>query len=148
MSRVMLIAGGSISVAALACVACLDRSAEHVSGTMGHVNPIGEVSILEASSVDVEAIATLADVRRHDYQRAQPQFWRAADGALAQHTPFLASLVADPAVISLVARRSDRLLGYLFASVMDAPPVYAPGGPTGFIDDFVVGSPSDWETVG
>lgn len=49
--------------------------------------------------------------------------------------------------MSLVAY-SETLTGYLLASVVEAPPVYDPGGLTGMVDDFAVARPELWRTVG
>ena len=38
--------------------------------------------------------------------------------------------------------------GFLIASVVNAPPVYAPGGPVCMIDDFAVNPRSEWQTIG
>jgi hypothetical protein len=105
-------------------------------------------TITDASLNDVAEIADLAEQRRRDYESAQPQFWRVAADATEQHTPFIARLVEDPSVVSLVARDGERFAGYLFANLVEAPPVLAPGGPSGFIDDFSVALPTDWPVVG
>ncbi len=42
----------------------------------------------------------------------------------------------------------DEVTGYLFATIVSAPPVYDPGGPTGLIDDFSVTSSEHWASVG
>lgn len=89
----------------------------------------------------------------------QPQFWREAPDALERHRSFLASQVADPDVIVLVAFAPSgsaptaaeglgRVDGFVIATVTGAPPVYDPGGPTGLIDDFTVSDPNLWTTVG
>ncbi len=105
--------------------------------------------ISDATDSDVEAIAALAETRRVDYERAQPQFWRRSVDAVEVHRPWLAEMVRDPDVVSLVALDGDRgLAGYAFGTVVAAPPVYAPGGPTGLIDDFQVADTGEWSTLG
>jgi GNAT superfamily N-acetyltransferase len=105
-------------------------------------------SVVAAAATDVEDIASLAAARRQEYEQAQPQFWKAAPDAAEQHTPFLASLIGNDQVVALVARNGDRLLGFVFGSLVASPPVYAPGGPSGFIDDFAVADTADWSSVG
>ena len=105
--------------------------------------------IREARANDVQAIADVAEQRRVDYEGAQPQFWRRAANAVDVHGPWLATMVADPDVVSIVATSEDgTLTGYAFGTVVPAPPVYEPGGPTGFIDDFAVVDPERWPDVG
>jgi hypothetical protein len=105
--------------------------------------------IRDATDSDVEAIAVLAETRRVDYEQAQPQFWRRAVDAVEVHRPWLAQMVRDPNVVSLVAVSGDRgLAGYAFGTVVPSPPVYAPGGPTGLIDDFQIADPGDWPVLG
>jgi GNAT superfamily N-acetyltransferase len=104
--------------------------------------------IVDATAADVDSVAALAAARRADYEVAQPRFWRVAGDALEQHRSYLAAQVEDPSVVSLVARSERRLDGFLFATIVQSPPVYDPGGPTGFVDDFAVASPDLWDGVG
>jgi hypothetical protein len=105
--------------------------------------------IRDAEPADLDAIATLADERRVDYERAQPLFWKRADDALTQHRSWLTHLLASDEVISLAAvDAAEELIGFLFATLVPAPPVYAPGGPTGLIDDFAVAASDLWATTG
>jgi hypothetical protein len=105
--------------------------------------------ISDAADADVQAIAALAETRRVDYEQAQPQFWRRAVNAVDVHRPWVAEMVRNPDVVSLVALDGDRrLVGYVFGTVVPSPPVYAPGGPTGLIDDFQIADPGEWATIG
>jgi hypothetical protein len=105
--------------------------------------------IRDATDSDVDVIAALAETRRVDYEQAQPQFWRRAVDAVEVHRPWLAEMVRDPDVVSLVALDGDqRLAGYAFGTVVPSPPVYAPGGPTGLIDDFQIADQGEWATLG
>lgn len=115
---------------------------------MGAMSAPAGFSIVAAAPGDVEDMGSLASARRQQYEQAQPQFWKAAPDAVEQHTLFLASLIGNDQVVSLVARDGDRLLGFVFGSLVASPPVYAPGGPSGFIDDFAVADAADWSTVG
>jgi len=105
--------------------------------------------IRDATSADVDAIAELAEGRRADYEMAHPQFWRRAVDAVEIHRPWLATMVSDADVVSLVASGIDgELAGYAFATVVPSPPVYDPGGTTGLVDDFQLADPDRWSTLG
>ena len=103
--------------------------------------------IRAATAADVAAIAAMAARRRLQYSSYQPVFWAPAPNAEEVHTSYLAALVADEGVISLVSESSGELTGFVIASVGDAPAVYDPGGRTCMIDDFVV-EPGRWNSAG
>jgi GNAT superfamily N-acetyltransferase len=103
--------------------------------------------IRPAIPADVDAIAAMASVRRGQYARYQPAFWAPAPDAEELHKPYLAKLVSDENVISLVAEESGTLTGFVIATIVGAPGVYSPGGQTGQIDDFVV-APGRWGSTG
>ena len=90
----------------------------------------------------------LASIRREQYARYQPVFWRPAVGASDIHGPYLAGLVANDEVIALIAEEAGQLTGFLIATLTGAPPVYDPGGPTCQVDDFAVVTDARWPTTG
>lgn len=96
---------------------------------------------------DVDAIAAMASARRNQYALYQPVFWAPAPNAEELHKPYLAKLVSDDNVISLVAEESGTLTGFIIAMITGAPPVYDPGGRTCQIDDFAV-APGRWDSTG
>ena len=104
--------------------------------------------IRTAAAADVAAMAALASIRREQYARYQPLFWRPAAGALDKHRAYLASLIGDDKVITLVSEESGQLTGFLIATLTGAPPVYDPGGGTCLIDDFVVAPDARWPSTG
>ena len=104
--------------------------------------------IRPAVAGDLDAVLDLADDRRRQYATYQPRFWRPAPDAAARQAPYLAVLIADPAVITLVAVTDAGLVGYAIGQLTAAPPVYEPGGPTCMVDDFAVADPGLWSTVG
>jgi len=108
----------------------------------------GAVTIRAATGQDLEAILVLADARRREYAAYQPVFWRLAADAIAQQRPHLAALIDDEAVITLVAVTDQEVVGFAVGTLVPAPPVYDPGGPTCLVDDFTVADPNDWPTVG
>jgi hypothetical protein len=97
---------------------------------------------------DVAAMTTLATIRREQYSRYQPRFWRPAAAAQDTHRSHLASLVASSEAITLVSDEAGQLTGFLIATLNPAPPVYDPGGLTCLIDDFVVAPATKWLTTG
>lgn len=104
--------------------------------------------IRPAELADLDAILALAAARRQEYAAYQPGFWRPARDAAARQAPYLSGLIADPAVISLVAGTGPVLVGYAVGQLTEAPPVYDPGGATCVVDDFAVADPALWATVG
>lgn len=104
--------------------------------------------IRPAVQADVAAMSTLATVRREQYARYQPLFWRPAVGAQDIHRAYLASLVASDEVITLVSDDTGQVTGFLIATLTPPPPVYDPGGLTCQIDDFVVAPAAKWPTTG
>jgi GNAT superfamily N-acetyltransferase len=100
-----------------------------------------------AVAADVDAMTAMASDRRSRYARYQPVFWRPAANAEQAHRPYLAKLVDDQDVITLVSEESGTVLGFLIATLVGAPAVYDPGGRTCQIDDFVV-APGRWVTTG
>ncbi len=106
------------------------------------------VEVRSAAPGDVDAIVRLAAVRRAEYESYQPVFWRPAADAAARQRPYLAGLIEDPAVITLVAVTGHDVAGFAIVTVGVAPSVYDPGGLTCLVDDFVVADAHDWPTVG
>jgi GNAT superfamily N-acetyltransferase len=101
-----------------------------------------------AARADLAAMTTLASIRREQYARYQPLYWRPAAGAQDKHEPYLARLVASDEVICLVSEEAGQLTGFLIATLTPAPPVYDPGGLTCQIDDFAVVTAARWPTTG
>jgi len=93
-------------------------------------------------------MTALAAIRREQYARYQPLFWRPAVAASDKHHTYLGSLVASDEVITLVSEEAGQLTGFLIATLNPAPPVYDPGGLTCDIDDFVVTPATKWPTTG
>jgi hypothetical protein len=89
----------------------------------------------------------MANARRRQYATYQPVFWAPAPDAEQLHKPYLAKLIDDQDVITLVSESSGALTGFVIASIGDAPRVYDPGGRTCQIDDFVV-EPGRWTSAG
>lgn len=104
--------------------------------------------IRAAVQADVAAMSDLAASRREQYARYQPVFWRPAAGGRDKHRNYLAGLVADSLVITLVSEEDTQVTGFLIATLVSAPPVYDPGGLTCQIDDFTVAHDEKWTATG
>ena len=103
--------------------------------------------IRPANPADVDAIAAMASARRRQYAEYQPVFWAPAPNAEELHKPYLAKLIGEDKVISLVAEDGGIVTGFVIAMIVGAPGVYDPGGATCQIDDFVV-APGRWDSTG
>ena len=97
---------------------------------------------------DLDAVARMCDARRRAYALHQPVFWRPAADAAGAGRAFLAGQLARETTLSAVHETDGAVDGFVMAAIVDAPPVYDPGGRTCAIDDFVVRDPSLWEHVG
>lgn len=106
------------------------------------------MEIRPAAAGDVDAVVLLAGARRVGYASYQPVFWRTAADAEARHRPYLAGLIEDPAVISLVAVAEHAVVGFAIATLAPPPAVYDPGGLTCLVDDLTVADAGDWPTLG
>lgn len=104
--------------------------------------------IRSAEDFDLEEILNLANAKRLEYETYQPVFWRVAADSKAQQRTYIADLIADGTVITLVATSESKLVGFVIGRLVPAPPVYNPGGLTCSVDDFAVEENSLWETVG
>ncbi len=105
-------------------------------------------TIRAATADELEAVLKLAAGRRVQYQTYQPEFWRPSADAVVRQRPYLAELINDEAVITLVAIKDQALVGFVIATLAPAPPVYDPAGLTCMVDDFAVANSNDWPTVG
>ncbi len=104
--------------------------------------------IRDATSADVAAISGLASERRRVYEQYEPRFWRIAKNADEMHPAWIAWLVGEDSVVSLVAEDGDgAFAGFVIATVGPAPPVYDPGGLTATIDDYAVVGDT-WDSTG
>ncbi|PON12587.1 hypothetical protein C2W62_38840 [Candidatus Entotheonella serta] len=104
--------------------------------------------IRPVTAADVPRILELLQQRRETYQHYAPVFWRIAERAVEKHDPFIRGLVDNADVLTIVHESNKRVDGVLIATLIDAPPVYDPGGKVCMIDDYVVESPELWREVG
>jgi GNAT superfamily N-acetyltransferase len=101
-----------------------------------------------ASPEDIARMVELAAQKRTEYESYQPVFWHPADDARIKQKPFFEYLLRQANVIALVHDDAGTIDGFVIASLVPAPPVYNPGGPTCFIDDFTVTDSAQWQDIG
>jgi hypothetical protein len=89
----------------------------------------------------------LTDERRRLYEAYQPTFWRRAPNARPAQAAFFKTLISNRNAIVLVCDDVGVFCGFVIASLIEAPPVYAPGGKICMIDDFAV-IHHDWHEAG
>lgn len=107
------------------------------------------MTIRQVSPDDLNAIVGLSEEKRMQYEPYQPQFWRKAPDSAAKQLAFLQVQLQRENVIALVHERADGLVdGFVIATLVPAPPVYAPGGLTCAIDDYWVAGGHDWQGTG
>jgi hypothetical protein len=107
-----------------------------------------ESAIRKAGPADVPRMVDLSEQKRLQYQSCQPAFWRKAAGSREKQIPHFERVVGSDRTIALVHERAGTIDGFVIATLVDAPPVYDPGGLTCVIDDFVVADPREWEAIG
>ncbi len=97
--------------------------------------------IRDATLDDVPAMLDLAAAKRAEHGGYQPVFWRAAEQAVVMQDLWFQFLLTsdDHHLVVAIDDGGDgmSIVGFLIAQVMDAPPVYDPGGRTCMVDDFV-----------
>lgn len=95
--------------------------------------------VREAMAGDIEAMVELAARRRAAYARQQPVFWREAKEARAVQAAYFESILSGGEAQAFVCEDEERrVVGFAIAEIRRAPPVYDPGGPACFVDDFCV----------
>ena len=108
-----------------------------------------EVVIRRARPEDVEVADAWVEVKRAEYARYSPVFWRPAADARAKHQPFLSFCIEDTGFEALTAEAGGAVVGVALANRRGAPaPFRADPQPTWFVDDFYVADAALWPTVG
>lgn len=107
------------------------------------------IYIRQMSISDVGACVNCSYIKRREYEKAQPQFWKYAGGHAEQsQAKYFEELLSKNEYIMLVAGYENKIVGFIIGKLMNAPDVYDPGGQTLMIDDFCVLNSSDWNRVG
>ena len=107
-----------------------------------------EILVRPASLSDITYMVALSYSKRRAYEKAQPQFWRYAEGAEELQSKWLSELLSRDDYILLVAATENKVLGFIIGQLVKAPEVYNPGGLTLMIDDFCVETAADWSSIG
>jgi GNAT superfamily N-acetyltransferase len=107
----------------------------------------GEGVIRRAEARDVAAMVELSERKRLEYQSYEPRFWRKAADSREKQTPHFERVLSGEQAIAFVHEGQGEVDGFIVGVLVEAPPVYDPGGLTCLVDDFVVDA-QDWDTVG
>jgi hypothetical protein len=110
--------------------------------------PIMILLIRPAIQSDVRVIAGLCEAKRKLYAEWQPRFHKPAEGAKELHMKFLQETLHHEDSIVLVADDRGTVMGAVYGRLIQAPPVYNPGGKVLLVDDFVLADPNSWLTTG
>jgi len=105
------------------------------------------IQIIPATTTDIREMVELSYQKRRDYERAQPQFWKYADGAEKIQEDWFVELLDKDDHIMLVAKSEGVISGFVIGRIIPCPEVYE-AGLTLMIDDFCVSSSDLWESVG
>jgi len=106
------------------------------------------MDVRDATASDIDAAVALVERHRLQHQKHQPTFWRKAANSAETTRAFFATLVDEQDSYFLAAVEGGRLLGFLIARKVPAPPIYTPGGDTYLVDDFCVAEPHHWLSIG
>lgn len=116
--------------------------------TKEKVHTDNTISVRKATESDISRMNQLSYTKRRDYEEAQPQFWRYAEGAEEVQMQWFKELMQNEDSILLIAEMSHEIKGFIIGRLTSAPPVYNPGGLTLMIDDFCVAKTRLWNSVG
>ena len=101
--------------------------------------------VRKALEQDIDSMVSLSYEKRREYEKAQPQFWKYAEGAEKIQASWFKELLTNDQYIMLV---TDDISAFLIGRIIPAPEVYDPGGLTLMIDDFCVKTPDLWKNHG
>lgn len=105
-------------------------------------------TVRKAIDTDLPGMVAIAEAKRVEYEGYSPVFWRKARDSSPRHESYLQHVLTGNDVIPLVAEYGDRLVGFIIAAVVSAPPVYEPEGLVCIVDDFAVEDDATWQQVG
>ncbi len=103
--------------------------------------------IREATNSDIAPMTDLAQAKRDEYSKWEPNYWQSADGAKEIHAKYFSSLIKDNKTILYVAESNSIVIGFIIGIMVEVPPVYKSGKPV-LIDDFCINSEFKYEDVG
>jgi hypothetical protein len=106
------------------------------------------MNVRRAVADDIPQMLELAEERRRLYETYQPTLWRSAPNAKSAQGAYFKTLISNRKnAIVLVYENAGVVHGFIVATLIEAPPVYAPGGKTCLIDDFAV-TQNNWDKAG
>jgi predicted acetyltransferase len=103
-------------------------------------------SLRKAVSHDVADMVAFSCIKRLAYSKAQPQFWKYADGAEEIQNKWFNELLSKDDYIMLVSENQAAINGFIIGCIVNPPEVYD-AGLTVMVDDFCVAD-DNWFTVG
>ncbi|OJV16123.1 MAG: hypothetical protein BGO27_02680 [Alphaproteobacteria bacterium 33-17] len=111
---------------------------------------IDKITLRSSIKSDIDNLVTLSKMKRLNYEKAQPIFWRyAGEGGDNKQKEWFTELLEKQDYLMLTAEGKDKeIMGFIIGRLIPAPEVYDPGGLTLMIDDFYVKSETLWKTVG
>lgn len=104
--------------------------------------------VRQATAEDVQTMVALSERERSEREKLDLEFFRKAEHSGEAQAAYFNWQLTQSNVIALVHQTAGGVDGYAIATLITAPPVYAPGGHTALIDDFTVGDPRLWDSVG
>ncbi len=109
---------------------------------------MSKIKVSKATKADITSMVDLSYQKRRAYEKAQPQFWRYAEGAEEIQAKWFAEFLEHKDYILLVAKNETKIVGFVIGRLVNAPEVYNPGGLTLMIDDYCVETQDNWVDVG
>ncbi|HET7266116.1 MAG TPA: hypothetical protein VFL28_15745 [bacterium] len=122
-----------------------------VPGNLESAQPAVEgspIHVRVAVRTDIPQIASLVENKRTEYRQYHSRFWREATDARGKLVPAMENLLHDNRAIVLVNVQDSNVNGVIIGTLQQPPAVYDPGGLTCVVDDFFVGAPTLWNSVG
>lgn len=104
--------------------------------------------IRPANEDDLPWIMSLCELGRIQKNTLHPIDYQNPADYCRRRQAELAKLLANPQSICLIRDRYSEPIAFLIAQMLNAPPVYAPGGPVCFVDEFEVVRPQDLAVSG
>lgn len=106
------------------------------------------MALRRAVEEDLDALVALSSEVRDRLEALEPVFWRRHPKANVNQRAWFSILLTDDAHHVVVSTgRGGEVDGFAIARVMDAPPVFDPGGRTCMVDDLVWPTPEVAEAL-
>lgn len=97
---------------------------------------------------DLIAMVKLAEQQHVLDEQQQPMLWRKAKDSTLHQLEFYEGYLQQDNALMMVSQFGSSINGVIVAHLQEPPPIYDLPGCTCIIEDFVVESPSLWQTVG